>query len=144
MKGYVHEENLIIFHDALVLMKLKETIICMKENNCFHRWLLPMNGFLDGTPYSGRPVVNIPHFMPLDNSLNREILHSFCFRCVLSRFLIDREGTYEEERNMRFIFSAPNEISRGMERIWESKMGTPSSARIIQDVNLALKALEIV
>ena len=35
-------------------------------------------------------------------------------------------------------------ISRGMERIWESKMGTPSSARIIQDVNLALKALEIV
>ena len=31
-----------------------------------------------------------------------------------------------------------------MKRIWDSKMGTPSSARIIQDVNLALKALEIV
>ena len=30
-----------------------------------------------------------------------------------------------------------------MKRIWESKMGTPSSARMIQDVDLALKALEI-
>ena len=31
-----------------------------------------------------------------------------------------------------------------MNRIWDSKMGTPSSARIIEDVDLALKALEIV
>ena len=31
-----------------------------------------------------------------------------------------------------------------MKRIWESKMGTPSSARIIEDVDLVLKALEIV
>ena len=29
-----------------------------------------------------------------------------------------------------------------MKRIWELKMGTPSLARIIQDVDLALKALE--
>ena len=32
----------------------------------------------------------------------------------------------------------------GLKRTWESKMGTPSSARIIQDVDLALKVLEIV
>ena len=30
-----------------------------------------------------------------------------------------------------------------MKRIWESKMGTPSPARIIEDMDLALKALEI-
>ena len=35
-------------------------------------------------------------------------------------------------------------IARGIMCIWESKMGTPSSARIIQDVDLALKVLEIV
>ena len=35
-------------------------------------------------------------------------------------------------------------IARGLKRIWDSKMGTPSSARIIEDVDLALKALEIV
>ena len=65
------------------------------------------------------------------------------FHCVLSCFLLDGEGTDEEERNECFSFSAPKEIARGLKCIWESKMGTPSSARIIQDVNLALKALEI-
>ena len=35
-------------------------------------------------------------------------------------------------------------ISIGLKCIWELKMGTPSSARIIEDVDLALKALEIV
>ena len=45
---------------------------------------------------------------------------------------------------MRFSLSTPKEIARGLKRIWESKMGTPSSARIIQDFDLALKALEIV
>ena len=44
---------------------------------------------------------------------------------------------------MRFSFSTPKEISRRPKRIRESKMGTPSSVRIIQDFDLALKALEI-
>ena len=82
--------------------------------------------------------------MPLDNFLNRYILHCLRFHCVLSRFVLDGEGTYEEEMNMRFSFSTPKEIARGLKRIWESKMGTPSSTSIIQDVDLALKALEIV
>ena len=55
--------------------------------------------------------------------------------------MLDMEGTDEEDSNMRFSFSTPKEISRGLKRIWESKMGTPSLARIIQDVDLALKAL---
>ena len=58
--------------------------------------------------------------------------------------MLDGEGTDEEERNMRFNFSTPKEIARGMKRIWESKMGTPSSARIIEYVDLELKALGIV
>ena len=103
-----------------------------------------MNGFQDGAPYSGLPVGNSPKFMPLYNSLNRDILHSLRFHCVLIRFVIDGEGTDEEERNMRFSFSTPKEIARGLKNIWESKMGTPSLARIIQDVDMALKALEII
>ena len=72
----------------------------MKENNYFHRWLLPMNGLQNGTPYSGCPVGNSPEFVPLDNSLNRDILHSLCFYCVLIHFVLDGEGTDEEERNI--------------------------------------------
>ena len=102
-----------------------------------------MNGLHDGTPYDGRPVGNIPEFMPLDNSLNRYILRSLQFHCVLSRFLLDGEGTDEDERNMRFSFSTPKEISRLLKHIWESKMGSHSLAKIIPDVDMALKALEI-
>ena len=76
MKGSVHEDNLFIVHDALVLTIATETITQMKENNYFHRCLIPMNLFQYGTPYYGRPVGNIPDFTPLDNSLNRDILHS--------------------------------------------------------------------
>ena len=102
-----------------------------------------MNGLQDGTPYDGSPVGNIPEFMPLYNILNRDILHSFRFQCVLSRFLLDGEVTDKEERNMLFSLSTPKEIARGMKCIWESKMRKPSSSRIIKDVDMALKALEI-
>ena len=66
-----------------------------------------MNECKDRTHYAGRHVGKMPKFMPLDNSLNVDILHSLCFHCVLSRFLLDREGTDKEKRNMRFSFSAP-------------------------------------
>ena len=143
MKGSVQEYDFFIFHYALVLMTAKETIKWTKEKNCSHRWLLPMNILQDRTPYDGRPVGNSPECMPLDNILNRDILQSFRFHCVLNRFLLDREGTTKEERNVRFSLSTPKKISRRLKRIWESKMGTSSLARIIQDVNLALKALEV-
>ena len=71
--GYVHKDDLFIVHDDLVLMTAKNTIEWMKENNYFHRWLMPMNGFQDRTPYAGLPVGNSPEFMPLSNSLNRDI-----------------------------------------------------------------------
>ena len=105
IKGSVHEEYLFIIHDDSVLMTVKNNTTWIKENNYFHHWLLPMNGFQDGTPYSGRPVGISPEFMPLDNSPNRDILHSFGFHFVLRFFVLDGEGTDEEERNMRFSFS---------------------------------------
>ena len=100
---------------------------------------------LDGKLYAGSPgpVGNSPEFMPLENSLNIDILYSLRFNCVLSRFLLYREGTEKGDSNMRFNLSTPNEIARGLKRIWESKMGTSSSARIIQDADLALKLMEI-
>ena len=82
--------------------------------------------------------------MTLDNSLNNDILQSLCMHSVLSCYILDGEETDEEERNMCFSYSTPREIARGLKHIWDSKMGTPSSARIIEDVDLALKVLEIV
>ena len=141
MNGSINEDDFFIVQDALVLMIVKENIKWMKENNCFHCWLFPMNRFQDGTPHAGLPVGNSPEFLPLDNNLNRDILQSLRFHCILSRFLLDREGTYEEDRNVRFSFSTTKEIARGLKRVWKSKMGTPYLVRIIQDVDLAVKAL---
>ena len=91
MKGSVHEDDLFIVHDALVLMASNKKIEWMKENNYFHRWLLPTNGLQDMTPYNGCPVGNSPEFMPLDNILNRDILKSLRFHCgenILNEFQI--------------------------------------------------------
>ena len=93
MKGSVHEEYFFIFHDALVLMTAKETINWMRQKGYLHQWLLPLNGLHDGNPYAGRPVCNKPEFMPLDNLLNRDILHSLLMHSVLSSYIIDGEET---------------------------------------------------
>ena len=45
---------------------------------------------------------------------------------------------------MCFSYSTPREIARGLKRVWDSKMVTPSSVRMIEDVDLVLKALGIV
>ena len=84
----------------LVLMTEKETINWTRQNGYLHRWLLPLNGLQDGTPYAGRPVGNSPDFMPLDNSLNRDIFHSLLMHSVVSCCILDGEETDKEERNM--------------------------------------------
>ena len=81
---------------ALVLMTAKETINWIRQKGYLHRWLLTLNGLQDGTPYAGRPVCNIPEFMPLDNSLNRDILQSLRFHCVLSHYIVYGEETTEK------------------------------------------------
>ena len=106
--------------------------------------MLPLNGLKDDTPYADHPVSNSPEFMPLDNSLNCDILHSLLMHSVLSRYIVDGEETNEKEMNMCYSYSTLMEITLGLKRIWDSKMGTPSSVRVIEDVDLALKVLEIV
>ena len=53
MKGSMHEDNLFIVHDALVLMIAKEMITWVREKNYSHFWFLLMNGLQDRTPYAG-------------------------------------------------------------------------------------------
>ena len=110
MKGSVHEDNLFIVHNYLVLITSKETIKCMRKNSYLHLWLLPLNRLQDETPYAGRPVGNIPKLIPLDNLFNCGILHSLRMHGFLIHYIVDGEETDEEERNMCFIYSTPREI----------------------------------
>ena len=90
--------------DDLVLMTTKETIKWMKQNGYLPRWLLPLNGLQDGTPFVGRPVGNSPKFMPLDNSLNHNTFHSLRMHSILSRYILYGEEKEKEERNMCFSY----------------------------------------
>ena len=56
----------------------------------------------DGNPYAGRTVGNSPEFVPLDNSLKLDIVHSLRMHSVLIPYIVDGEETDEEERNMCF------------------------------------------
>ena len=116
----------------------------MEKKGYLHLWLLPINGLQDCAPYASHPVGNSPKFMPLNNILNRDILQSLRFCCDLSHSIKDGKETTGEERKLSFSFSTLRKIARGLKRLWDSKMVTPSLERIIQDVNMALKALEIV
>ena len=82
----------------------------MKQNGYLPRWFIPLNGLQDGTPCADHSVGNSPEFMPLDNSLNWDILHSLHIHSFLSRYILDGEETDgeetdEEERNMCFSYS---------------------------------------
>ena len=63
------------------LDKLKSSVSFWDSNDLMDEieLLLP-------SPHIGSSVGNIPEFMPLYNSLNRDIFHSLRFQCVLSRF----------------------------------------------------------
>ena len=106
-KGSVYEDTFFIVHDTLVLMIAKEKINWMRQKVYLHRWLIPLNGLQDDTPYAGRPVGNSPKFMPLDNLINCNILKSLRFRSALSCCILDGEVTNEEERIVRFSSSTP-------------------------------------
>ena len=82
--------------------------------------------------------------MTLDNSITRDILHSLHMHSVFSCYILDGKETNKEERNTCFSYSTPRDIAWGLKSIRDQKMGTPSSVRIIEDVDLALKSLEIV
>ena len=133
MKGSVHEDDCYIVQDDLVLLTAKETINLIKQNGYSPIWLPPLNDLQDGTPYAGRPVGNSHNFMTLYNSLNHDIL---------SCYILYVEETNKEERNMCFSYSTPREIYQELKCMWDFQIGViPSSSRIIQYVDLVLKAL---
>ena len=47
IKGSVYGDDLFIVHDAIVLMTANDTIIGMKDNNCFH-WLVVAHYWIAG------------------------------------------------------------------------------------------------
>ena len=138
-KGTVHEDDWFFYHDALKQLTAKSTVAWMKEKGYYSRWLIPQLGLNGGTVYVYRPVGNRPEWMPLDNSLNNDIQSALSLHCAITAHL-------EDDDIRKFSFSTPSTIVSGIQRIYNdpASSNVPSSKRIVQDCNKALRAFGIV
>jgi hypothetical protein len=129
-RGTPNENDWWFWHDALSLMTAKETVLWMKENGYYSRWLLPELDLYQDYPevkrrYDGRPIGDTPEGMPLDNNLNQD-LHTDVERQVAATLMLG------EDDERKFSTSTPNRLTDAYLRVWESVGPTPQ--RIVQDV----------
>jgi hypothetical protein len=73
MHGTIHQDDWLVYHDALALMTAKRTVKWMMNTTipdgkkCIDHWILPRLGYNDDISRFGRrPVGDLPEGMPLD------------------------------------------------------------------------------
>ena len=92
MKGTKHQEDWVIFHDALSLMTAVDTKQWMKQKGFLARWLLPSKDLYDNMDnlkgkYKTNPIGNSPEFMPWDAILNAGVHSSVDYHCLVAKDL---------------------------------------------------------
>lgn len=77
MKGAQFGNNWYFYHDALSLMKVKDTKEWMIKQGIFAKWILPLNDLNKGKPFAGHPVGNLLELIllecPLCNDFNQSV-----------------------------------------------------------------------
>ncbi|CAB9505297.1 unknown protein [Seminavis robusta] len=130
--------NWYFYHDALSLMTAKVTVKWMKEKGYYKHWLLPVLG-VNMEPelkrYSKAPVGNSPELMPWDCSLNKDLMDSLAYHCLMTSHMKD-------EDSRKFDISTPKRGTDALRRIY--KVGNPTGRRIRQDVLKVLDALKAI
>lgn len=155
--GTTHENDFLVYHDALSQMTSKETIAWMKEQVIGERsyydiWILPQfglnkrNDVIDGlSRYDGRPVGNSPEFMPWDNSLNKDIDDDVLLHvCLTDDLKKGPDGKYPKER---YSLETPKLGAEAYRRRVDPALlplGSPLPSRIVHDIKKALDAFKVV
>ena len=142
IEGTKHHNDWFFYHDALSLMTSGTSRTWMR-NTVFdgkiimERWLVPQNQLNAGTIFCGRPVGNSPGFMPLNNSLNQDMLICHRYYCAVTDHLPDDDAR-------RFSLRTLCLIARRIKRIMEYKTGVPTDKHILQDCHLIITNMVIV
>jgi hypothetical protein len=135
-----YSNDFFFYHDALSLMTANDTVAWMKEENIYKHWFLPELDVNAGTCYQGRPIGNSPEMMPLDASLNKDVDDGVHSHIVFTNGLAP-------DNPQKFCMTTPVRGSFAYRRVWNSPViagsesgeidpgGTPSSTRIIQDID---------
>jgi hypothetical protein len=129
-KGTINQNSWWFWHDALSLMTAKDTVLWMKEQGYYSKWLLPELDLYKDFPdvkkrYDGRPIGDTPEGMPLDNNLNQD-LHTDVNRQVAATMVLD------EDDERKFSTSTPNRLTTAYLKVWT--LVGPTSKRIVEDV----------
>ena len=142
MKGTIHENTWMVYHDALAIMTAKSTKEWMRQKGYLKRWILPSDDLYDNLPdnvrksYQGKPVGNSPEYMPLDTHLNQDIHASHDYHAIITQHV-------PEENLLKFSSSTPKRLSDSYIRLTDPNTGVvPSSNRILEDVRRVLVSLE--
>jgi len=142
MKGTIHENTWMVYHDALALMTSKSTKDWMAEKGYLKRWILPSENLYDHLPsavaksYKGKPIGNSPEYMPLDTHLNQDIHASHDHHVVLTHDAPD-------DNIKKFSGSTPKRLTSSYIRLTHPETGVvPISNRIMEDINRVLLSME--
>jgi hypothetical protein len=145
MHGTIHQDDWLVYHDALSLMTAKQTMEWMENTTTpnikkyIDRWILPVLGCNDDIlRFGGRPMGDFPESMPLDNTLNNDL------KASNNTHLIDRVSLDEDDPR-KFSLSTPKRCSEAIRRIWDFCLtgkagedqhegGLQGGSRIVQDV----------
>jgi hypothetical protein len=145
MHGTIHQDDWLVYHDALSLMTAKQTMEWMENTTTpnikkyIDRWILPVLGCNDDIlRFGGRPMGDFPESMPLDNTLNNDL------KASNNTHLIDRVSLDEDDPR-KFSLSTPKRCSEAIRRIWDFGLtgkagedqhegGLQGGSRIVQDV----------
>jgi hypothetical protein len=148
--GTIHEEDWMLYHDALIVMTAQDCKDWMKTQpignkglTFYDKWILPLHGLNDGISRynAGNPVGNSPELMPLDNCLNKD-LHEH----VQTHIMMSLACEVPRDSKEAFSLSCPNRGRSAYLRIWDPSVNGigPSSARIIQDTKKVVDALRMI
>ena len=131
------------YHDALKQLTDKSCVKWMKDNGYWNHWIKPELGLNDlvetydpekkknitSTRYGERPVGNQADVMPMDASLNQDILVNFDMHILLTDHL-------KNDDDRKYSKSTPKTISKAILKLYDPDNGVvPCSRRIIEDVS---------
>ena len=130
--GTAHENDWVLYHDALALFTSKESMEYMRHKGFLSHLILPQFGLNDGTAYANRMVGMRPEVMPLDAHLNQDLHESVDRHVNLTSHL-------QDDHAHKFSKRTPKHLGSAYQRIWDPELGpdagAPSSKRICEDVH---------
>ena len=109
-EGTTHQDDWMIYHDALSLFVAKESYQYMHEKGYFRHLIMPQLGLNRGTVYIHRMVGMRPEVMPMDAHLNQDLHENVDRHVNLTSHLPDNHPNKFSRRTPKHLAAAYKKI----------------------------------